>query len=42
VDEYPDTNLPQYVLVRQIAEGRDDVFVVGDPDQTIHGRGAEL
>jgi DNA helicase-2/ATP-dependent DNA helicase PcrA len=43
VDEYQDTNLPQYVLVRQMAEGRDDVFVVGDPDQAIYGwRGAEL
>ena len=43
VDEYQDTNLPQYVLVRQLSEGRDDVFVVGDPDQAIYGwRGAEL
>ena len=43
VDEYQDTNLPQYVLVRQMSEGRDDVFVVGDPDQAIYGwRGAEL
>ncbi len=43
VDEYQDTNLPQYVLVRQISEGRGDVFVVGDPDQAIYGwRGAEL
>ena len=43
VDEYQDTNLSQYVLIRQMAEGRDDVFVVGDPDQAIYGwRGAEL
>ena len=43
VDEYQDTNLPQYVLVRQLSENRDDVFVVGDPDQAIYGwRGAEL
>ena len=43
VDEYQDTNLPQYVLLRQLSEDRDDVFVVGDPDQAIYGwRGAEL
>ena len=43
VDEYQHTNLPQYVLVRQLAEGHNDVFVVGDPDQAIYGwRGAEL
>ena len=43
VDEYQDTNLPQYVLLRQMSEDRDDVFVVGDPDQAIYGwRGAEL
>ena len=43
VDEYQDTNLPQYVLVRQLSEGHGDVFVVGDPDQAIYGwRGAEL
>ena len=43
IDEYQDTNLPQYMLLRKLAEGRNNVFAVGDPDQAIYGwRGAEL
>ena len=32
VDEYQDTNLPQYVLIRQLTAERGNVFAVGDPD----------
>ena len=43
VDEYQDTNLPQYVLVHQLTRDSGNVFAVGDPDQAIYGwRGAEL
>ena len=43
VDEYQDTNLPQYVLIRQLANDRNNVFVVGDPDQAIYEwRGASI
>ena len=33
IDEYQDTNLPQYILLRKLAEGHNNVFAVGDPDQ---------
>ena len=36
VDEYQDTNLPQYVLIRQLANDRNNVFVVRDPDQAMY------
>lgn len=43
IDEYQDTNMAQYTLIRLLAAPRNNVFAVGDPDQSIYSwRGANV
>lgn len=43
IDEYQDTNVAQYTLVQLLVKKTQNIFVVGDPDQSIYSwRGANI
>jgi DNA helicase-2/ATP-dependent DNA helicase PcrA len=43
IDEYQDTNEAQYLIAKMLAGEKKNIFVVGDPDQSIYSwRGANI
>lgn len=43
IDEYQDTNMSQYAMIKLLVAKRGNIFVVGDPDQSIYAwRGANI
>lgn len=43
IDEYQDTNAAQYYMTKLLVGERNNIFVVGDPDQSIYSwRGANI
>lgn len=43
IDEYQDTNEAQYTLLKMLVEKSQNIFAVGDPDQSIYSwRGANI
>ena len=43
IDEFQDIDPPQYALMQVLCEYHKNLFIVGDPDQTIYTwRGADV